>query len=160
MINSVIINLRPTGARLASGMRLRDQKSGKLKIQHSLIRGLRPLLSKLLSGDPGAEAIKSVIPGEIKPVRKGSGKSNELDIRISVPLQLPAMGWKAIALGAGSRQEVFISTSLDKCSLEAAFKQAGASRVLSRESVTLEQDQDNSALPVYDDVKPRHRTRS
>jgi hypothetical protein len=35
-------------------------------------------------------------------------------------------GWKAIALSAGARQELFISTELGKEELEAALKGAGA----------------------------------
>ncbi len=35
-------------------------------------------------------------------------------------------GWKAIALSAGARQELFISTALDKAAVETAFRNAGA----------------------------------
>jgi hypothetical protein len=35
-------------------------------------------------------------------------------------------GWKAIALSAGARQELFISTDIGKEDLEKALKEAGA----------------------------------
>jgi hypothetical protein len=39
-----------------------------------------------------------------------------------VHVTLPTVnGWKAIALSAGARQELFVSTSLSKARLEAAF---------------------------------------
>ena len=45
--------------------------------------------------------------------------------RVTVPTQ---NGWKAIALSAGARQELFISTDLGKEELEAALQKAGAER--------------------------------
>jgi hypothetical protein len=44
-------------------------------------------------------------------------------VHITVPTQ---NGWKAIALSAGARQELFISTDLSKEELEAALTKAGA----------------------------------
>jgi hypothetical protein len=44
-------------------------------------------------------------------------------VHITVPTQ---NGWKAIALSAGARQELFISTALSKEELEAALGRAGA----------------------------------
>jgi hypothetical protein len=44
-------------------------------------------------------------------------------VRITVPVQ---NGWKAIALSAGARQELFISTPLGKEQMEAALRAAGA----------------------------------
>jgi hypothetical protein len=35
-------------------------------------------------------------------------------------------GWKAIALSAGARQELFISTDWDKSAVESALRKAGA----------------------------------
>jgi hypothetical protein len=42
-------------------------------------------------------------------------------VRVTVPT---ANGWKAIALSAGARQELFVSTSLPREDLERAFDQA------------------------------------
>jgi hypothetical protein len=44
-------------------------------------------------------------------------------VRITVPVQ---NGWKAIALSAGARQELFISTALSKEEVELALERAGA----------------------------------
>jgi len=44
-------------------------------------------------------------------------------VRVTVPTQ---NGWKAIALSAGARQELFISTDLSQEELEAALENAGA----------------------------------
>ena len=97
-------------------MRLRTAKD-RLKIEHSIIDGLRDVLETLLAAQP---EIRSVIPGVIRPVRDAKGK---VRIRITVPTQ---NGWKAIALSAGARQELFISTQMDKAELETAFGKAGA----------------------------------
>src|SRR5581483_2672493 len=99
-------------------MRLRTAKD-RLKIEHSIIDGLRDVLETLLAARP---EIRSVIPGVIRPVRDAKGP---VRIRVTVPTQ---NGWKAIALSAGARQELFISTSLGKPDLEAAFEKAGAKR--------------------------------
>lgn len=95
-------------------MRLRAER-GKLKIEHSIIDGLRPVLERLLRDNPG---IRSVIPGIIRPVRNARGPSS---VRITVPV---SNGWKAIALSAGARQELFISTDLSKDELELALRSA------------------------------------
>ena len=97
-------------------MRLRTAKD-RLKIEHSIIDGLRPVLEELLSAN--AE-IRSVIPGVIRPVRDAKGK---VRVRVTVPTQ---NGWKAIALSAGARQELFVSADWSKEQLEAAFQKAGA----------------------------------
>ncbi len=89
-------------------MKLRTAQ-GKLKIEHSIIDGLRPVLERLLRGN--AE-IRSVIPGVIRPVRDAKGGPV---IRVTVST---TNGWKAIALSAGARQELFISTALTKPDLE------------------------------------------
>ncbi len=89
-------------------MRLRTAK-GRLKVEHSIIDGLRPVLERLLREQPH---IRSVIPGVIRPVRDAKG---EPVIRVTVPT---ANGWKAIALSSGARQELFISTSLSKTQIE------------------------------------------
>ena len=95
-------------------MRLR-KGHGKLKVEHSIIGGVRSLLEQLLDDNPG---IRSVIPGVIRPVRDAKG---EVKIRVTVPTM---NGWKAIALSAGARQELFISTSLSKEDLEQAIRNA------------------------------------
>jgi hypothetical protein len=89
-------------------MRLRAEK-GKLKVEHSIIDGLRPVLERLLRDN--AE-IRSVIPGVIRQVRDARGDPR---MHVTVPT---TNGWKAIALSAGARQELFISTGLAKEELE------------------------------------------
>lgn len=96
-------------------MRLRTAKD-RLKIEHSIIDGVREILEELLAQNP---EIRSIIPGVIRPVRDARGK---VKIRITVPVQ---NGWKAIALSAGARQELFISTEWDKQLLENALARAG-----------------------------------
>ena len=97
-------------------MRLRTAKD-RLKIEHSIIDGLRPVLEELLSANV---EIRSVIPGVIRPVRDAKGK---VRVRVTVPTQ---NGWKAIALSAGARQELFVSAPWTKEQVEAAFGRAGA----------------------------------
>jgi hypothetical protein len=89
-------------------MKLRKLQ-GKLKVEHSIIDGVRDVLEQLLASSP---EIRSVIPGVIRPVRDAKG---EVKIHVTVPT---TNGWKAIALSAGARQELFISTSLSKDELE------------------------------------------
>jgi hypothetical protein len=89
---------------------------GKLKIEHSIIDGLRELLERLLNENP---EIRSIIPGVIRPVRDAKG---EVRVRVTVPT---TNGWKAIALSAGARQELFISTTWTQEQLEAAILAAG-----------------------------------
>src|ERR1700723_2208529 len=97
-------------------MRLRTAKD-RLKVEHSIIDGVREILERLLSENP---AIRSVIPGVIRPVRDARGL---VKIHITVPTQ---NGWKAIALSAGARQELFISTALSKDEVTQALERAGA----------------------------------
>lgn len=97
-------------------MRLRTAKD-RLKVEHSIIDGVRDILEELLAAN--AE-IRSVIPGVIRPVRDARGK---IRVRVTVPTQ---NGWKAIALSAGARQELFISTDWSREQLEAALQKAGA----------------------------------
>jgi hypothetical protein len=96
-------------------MRLRKVQ-GKLKVEHSILDGVRDVLEKLLDAN---DAIRSVIPGVIRPVRDAKGP---VRIRVTVPT---TNGWKAIALSAGARQELFISTSFSKDELEQAIRRAG-----------------------------------
>ena len=97
-------------------MRLRTAQN-KLKIEHSIIDGVRGMLEKLLSDNP---EVRSVIPGVIRPVRDAKGK---VKVHVTVPTQ---NGWKAIALSHGARQELFISTSFSKEELERALERAAA----------------------------------
>jgi hypothetical protein len=97
-------------------MRLR-QHNNRLKVEHSIIDGVRDLLDRLLASTP---EIRSVIPGVIKPVRDARG---EIKVRVTVAT---TNGWKAIALSAGARQELFISTTLSKEQLEKALQEAAA----------------------------------
>jgi hypothetical protein len=89
--------------------------NGKLKVEHSIIDGVRKFLERLIERNP---EIRSVIPGVIRPVRDARG---EIKIHITVATQ---NGWKAIALSGGARQELFISTALTKEQLEVAFRNA------------------------------------
>ena len=95
-------------------MKLRTLK-GKLKIEHSIIPGVRELLERLLADNT---EIRSVIPGVIRQVRDARGP---IRVRITVPV---TNGWKAIALSAGARQELFISTPLDKAVLTVRIERA------------------------------------
>ena len=97
-------------------MRLRTAKD-RLKIEHSIIDGLRPILEEVLAAN---SEIRSIIPGVIRPVRDAKG---QIKIRVTVPTQ---NGWKAIALSAGARQELFVSTAWTKQQVEQAFAKAGA----------------------------------
>ena len=88
-----------------------------MKIEHSIIDGVRPILEEVLAANP---EIRSIIPGVIRRVRDAKGKAK---VRVTVPTQ---NGWKAIALSAGARQELFISTAWNKEQVEDAFRKAGA----------------------------------
>ncbi|HYZ83125.1 MAG TPA: DUF2103 domain-containing protein [Bryobacteraceae bacterium] len=95
-------------------MKLRTAK-GKLKIEHSIIDGVRPFLTRLLDQNP---EIRSVIPGVIRPVRDARGA-----IKVHLTVQT-TNGWKGIALSSGARQELFISTTMPRQDLEAAIARA------------------------------------
>ncbi len=95
-------------------MKLRKVQ-GKLKIEHSIVDGVRGVLERLLNEN---EEIRSIIPGVIRPVRDAKG---EVKVRVTVPT---TNGWKAIALSAGARQELFISTAWTKDDLEVALARA------------------------------------
>ena len=97
-------------------MRLRTAKD-RLKIEHSIIGGVREILEEFLRANP---AVRSVIPGVIRPVRNARGK---VKVRVTVPTQ---NGWRAIALSSGARQELFISTDMAKEAVEIALGKAGA----------------------------------
>jgi hypothetical protein len=93
--------------------RLRTGK-GKLKIEHSILENLRPVLDRLVKRDD----IRSIIPGVIRPVRDAKGT---VKVRITVPTQ---NGWKAIGLSNGARQELFISTEMSEEQLARAIGEA------------------------------------
>lgn len=95
-------------------MKLRKLQ-GKLKIEHSILDGVRGMLERLLATNP---EIRSVIPGVIRKVRDAKG---EVKVRVTVPV---TNGWKAIALSDGARQELFISTELTREELERALDRA------------------------------------
>jgi hypothetical protein len=87
----------------------------RLKVEHSIIGGLRPVLERLLSDNSD---IRSIVPGVIRPVRDAKGT---VKIHTTVPTQ---NGWKAIALAAGARQELFISTAMTQDALDKALRKA------------------------------------
>ncbi len=95
-------------------MKLRAAQ-GKLKIEHSIIDGLRPVLERFLKTN---SQIRSVIPGVIRPVRDARGLPS---IRVTVQT---TNGWKAIALSQGARQELFISTALSREQVEELLRTA------------------------------------
>jgi Predicted metal-binding protein (DUF2103) len=93
--------------------RLRTAK-GKLKIEHSILDDLRPVLERLVA----REDIRSIIPGVIRQVRDAKGT---VKVHITVPVQ---NGWKAIGLCNGARQELFVSTALTEAELTVAIDAA------------------------------------
>ncbi len=97
-------------------MRLRAENN-RLKIEHSIIDGVREMLERLLREYPD-DVIRSVVPGRISKVRDARGT---LKVHITVPV---LNGWKAIALSAGARQELFISTTLSQEELLAALRRS------------------------------------
>lgn len=97
-------------------MRLRT-KNDRLKIEHSIVDGVRRMLGRLLEEN---DEIRSVVPGRIAKVRDAKGK---VSVRITVPT---LNGFKAIALSDGARQELFISTAMSQETLEAALDKAAS----------------------------------
>lgn len=95
-------------------MRLRAAND-RLKIEHSIVDGVRRLLNRLLEQNP---EIRNIVPGRIAQVRDAKGK---VSVRITVPT---LNGFKAIALSDGARQELFVSTDLNREQLEAALEKA------------------------------------
>ena len=95
-------------------MKLRTANN-RLKVEHSIIEGLRAVLLRLLDQTP---EIRSIVPGVIRRVRDAKGP---VTMHLTVPT---TNGWKGIALASGSRQELFISTAMEKPALEAAMQRA------------------------------------
>ncbi len=93
-------------------MRLRAANN-RLKVEHSIIEGLRPILERLLGN---CSSIGTIIPGRIRKVRDAKGP---VKIRITTPTQT---GWKAIALSSGARQELFVTTKMSRDELERALQ--------------------------------------
>ncbi len=77
---------------------MRHRGKSKIKLEHSLIPGLRKFLEELQAWPE----IHSIIPGEIK--RRG-GSNNRLTFKVQYPT---TTGVKCIAQSAGAVQEVFI----------------------------------------------------
>lgn len=98
-------------------MKLR-KLDGRLKIEHSILDGVRAMLHRLLAQNTG---IRSVVPGVIRRVRDAKG--SQVQVHVTVPT---ANGWKAIALSDGARQELFISTAMTKEELEKVLRKAAA----------------------------------
>ena len=93
---------------------MRRLSQGRLVWNHSThIPGLIPILDKL-SKFPG---IRTITPGEIKPVRSHAPK---LRLKVSVPI---LGGFKLIARKSKLVQEVFILTDLEQSRLETAIAQ-------------------------------------
>ena len=95
-------------------MRLRTDNN-RLKIEHSILDGVRAMLNRVLRDRAD---IRSIVPGRIAIVRDARGP---VKVRVTVPV---TNGWKAIALSDGARQELFISTTMDREELESALKKA------------------------------------
>ena len=86
-------------ARKRSGAR----RAGKIKVDHSIIDGLRTILERVEAWPE----VGSIIPGRIKP--SGSHHAMRLEVQYKTP-----SGLKAIAKGNGGVQEVFfVSNSPD-----------------------------------------------
>lgn len=95
-------------------MKLRASQN-KLKIEHSIVDGVRPVLERLIADNP---EIRSIIPGVIRRVRDAKGG---VKVHTTVPT---TNGWKAIALSAGARQELFISTGMTREQIDRAIAEA------------------------------------
>ncbi len=93
-------------------MRLRAANN-RLKVEHSIIEGLRTILERLLEN---CSSIGTIIPGRIRKVRDAKGP---VKIRVTTPT---LTGWKAIALSSGARQELFVTTKMSRHELERALQ--------------------------------------
>ena len=108
--------LRPAAGWPKDGPHAVRTAKDRLKIEHSIIEGCAECwrICWRKSRDPFDDS------GCDRPVRDARGK---VKMRVTVPAQ---NGWKAIALSAGARQELFVSTAMGKTELEQAFEKAGA----------------------------------
>lgn len=73
-------------------------RTKKLKVEHSLIKGLRELLAEMAKSD----LVQGIIPGEIRQVSKAKG-SVKLRFKYKT-----VSGGKYLAYGGSAVQEVFI----------------------------------------------------
>lgn len=89
---------------------------GRLKVQHSILPSVKPVLERLLIEN--STGISRIIPGSIKPVADAKGT---VKARVTIPI---FAGFKALALADGARQELFITTSLTQAELEDALNKA------------------------------------
>jgi hypothetical protein len=80
---------------------MKHRGSSKLKKEHAMIEGLRPVLERL---EP-LEEIHSIIPGRIKPA-KGAKQQLKLEVKYST-----ATGLKVLAKTGVAVQEVFFVTN-------------------------------------------------
>ena len=100
---------------------LRSRVGGfRLKIEHGIIDGLRETLEKMLVLDADRGAINVIVPGTIAPI-KATGHGKSVKIRVTIPI---ANGFKCIAVASGSRQEVFINTSMVEKELNKLIQEA------------------------------------
>ena len=94
-------------------------KSSKLKYEHALIEGLRPLLESIAPW----EEIHSIIPGRIRPT-KSSRRQIRLEIKYST-----VTGLKALAKTGTAVQEVFFVTANPEAVRERLLETATGSGV-------------------------------
>ena len=94
-------------------------KSSKLKYEHALIEGLRPLLESIAPW----EEIHSIIPGRIRPT-KSSRRQIRLEIKYST-----VTGLKALAKTGTAGQEVFFVTANPEAVRERLLETATGSGV-------------------------------
>lgn len=124
-------------------MKLRGA-GGKLKIQHSIIKGLRPVLEKILKH----EGIKSIIPGAIVPINGAKGSSC-MSIRITTPL-LTSAGFKGVATGDSLKQELFLNTKLSKMEVdEILIKSLQNSNKYKVEDIESEDERNAISIDLY-----------
>lgn len=86
----------------------------RLKLEHAVIEGLRPVLERLLKNTP---QISLIIPARIVGIRGHT----QLRIRITVKT---VNGWKLTACIPSSAQEIFVSTSLTREQLGEAIRRS------------------------------------
>lgn len=79
---------------------MRYRGSSKIKMEHSVIKGLEKLLQKIEAW----EEVRSIIPGRIKPAK------NSTHLHMTVQY-ITKTGIKCLAFSDGAVQEVFIVCS-------------------------------------------------
>ena len=93
---------------------------GRLKVQHSILPSVRPVLERLIIENNSS--ITRIIPGSIKPVADAKG---QVKARVTIPI---FAGFKALALSDGARQELFITTCLIHAELDEALSKASKAK--------------------------------